>query len=565
MALELRKKNGKFLPFFYGRYYIQSKAKVINTGVRWQGTPPQSMKDPGDEAFEQSRQKAESILYRRRDEAKEQSARANRPPIHWTTPPPDASKRDTPLNHLLTDSNNSPLYRRIHTAKWEKWKRGVLSAFLEWATAREITTVRQIDRPATEAYIAHLHAPDAKGRMRTAKTIRSMKTVLALSLAPFLLDGTENPFKQIHVDTRDGDRTFSRAPLDAKEIERLLAAAKDDPLAYDLIVTGLSTGLRRGDVCRLRWENVNLRQGVLSLTTSKTQASLYLPILPKLKEVLERRINARPLGEVFVFPEAEKLLRENPGGITWRIKKAFTLAFAPSDNTGKLKKLSREKLRASLGDIIRTVQAADMPSIRRRRMISLLHAYAEGRVNRKTRNELGISRGTQTNLLRDAERLSGHNFLPDTLKGVRGISAAMKEITQTRREIGVRAASKYDFHALRTSFVTLAINGGISIDKLRALTGHKTVDIVLKHYFKPKGTDVANDLEKALPGILTKADHTPISTPSPFSPVVAQPQETQHILGHPNVDTITPPTLQQTLDLILSLAPEERAFLKTHL
>jgi integrase len=595
MALELRKKNGKLLPFFYGRYYTLNKAKVINTGVRWQGTPPHSMRDAGDEAFEQSRQKAGTVLRRRRDEAKEQTARAARPPVHWTSPPLDTARRDAPLDRLLAVTGQ-PLYRRACSRTWEKWKRGVLSDFLAWAAVRGVATVRQIDRAVTEAYIAHLHAPDAKGRSRTAKTIRTMKTVLALALTQLLPEGGENPFKLIHIDPRDGDRVFSRVPLDAKEIERLLAAAQDDPVAHDLIVTGLSTGLRRGDVCRLRWENVNLRQGVLSLLTSKTQASLYLPILPKLKEVLERRIRVRQTGEVFVFPEAEKLLRENPGGITWRIKKIFTLAFAPPGNTGHLRKLSREKLRASLGDAVRAVQAADMPPARRRRMIALLHAYAEGRASSQMREELGVSRGTLTNLLREAERLSGLRFLPGTLKGVRGITAAMKEVTQTRRDIGVRAASKYDFHALRTSFVTLAINGGISIDKLRALTGHKTVDIVLKHYFKPKGTDVADDLEKALPNILTKAgararepgERTPDAAPETQNSELPEGEGQTPDIGNPlcrpgapcNSDALSlePGTpllrsvlgvqcsaFQQVLDLLPSLSLEERILLKAHL
>jgi integrase len=572
MALELRRKNGRILPFFYGRYYTLNKAKVINTGVRWQGTPPRSMRDAGDEAFEQSRQKAEAVLRRRRDEAKEQTARAARPPVHWASPPPDMSRRDMPLSRLLAATVH-PLYRRACSRSWEKWKRGVLSDFLEWAAGRGLATVRQVDRAVTEAYISHLHAPDAKGRTRTAKTIRTMKTVLAMALSQLLPEGGENPFKLIHIDSRDGDRVFSRVPLDAKEIERLLTAAKDDLLAHDLIVTGLSTGLRRGDVCRLRWENVNLRQGVLTLLTSKTQANLYLPILPKLREVLERRIGMRQTGEVFVFPEAENLLRENPGGITWRIKKVFTLAFAPSDNTGKLRKQSRDKLRASLGDAVRAVQTAEMPPARRRRMIALLHAYAEGRASRQIQDELGVSRGTLTNLLREAERLSGLRFLPGTLKGVRGITAAMKEITQTRRDIGVRAASKYDFHALRTSFVTLAINGGISIDKLRALTGHKTVDIVLKHYFKPKGTDVANDLEKALPGILTKvlppSEAPGAAAPPPgalFSHIMTCEKEAEPVPGQTDLrgDPV-PSAFQQVWELILSLPSEERALLKERL
>jgi integrase len=432
MSIELRKKNGKLLPFFYGRYHIQNKARVINTGVRWQGAPPVSMRDPGDDDFERSRRKAESVLRRRRDEAQNDHRRNVRPlPVYWTSPDPRMSKRDTPLHQILASAEH-PLYRRGGSPSWEKWKHRVLADFVAWASDNGIRTVSQVNRAATEAYIVFLHTPDEKGRTRTVKTIRTKKMVLALALSYLLPKDEENPFKMIHVDPREGDRIFNRVPLDVKEVERLLEAADSDTLASDLIVSALSTGLRRGDVCRLRWDSVNLQQNVLSLVTSKTRACLYLPILPKLRDVLKCRSLARQDGDLFVFPEAETLLRENPGGVTWRIKRVFTRAFA-----------------------------------------------APGQIRRD------------------------------------GITATIKAVTRTQRHIGVHAASKYDFHALRTTFVTLAINGGISIDKLRALTGHKTVDIVLKHYFKPKGTDVADDLEKALPSVLTKHKARTVGTPPP--------------------------------------------------
>lgn len=458
MAIELRKKNGKLLPFLYGRYYIQSRAKVINTGVRWQGTPPLSMRHQGDKAFEHSRQKAAVILQRHRSAAKEQARQAQSLSIHWTNPEQHVLRRDMPLRQLLTLVEH-PLYRRNCSTSWAQWKNGVLSCFIAWATERGVTSVRQVNRAVAAAYIMHLHTPDEKGRTRTAKTIRMMKTVLALSLSQALPSGEENPFKALQIDPRKGDRTFNRVPLDAEEVERLLNAAQSDPMAFDLIVTGLSTGLRRGDVCRLRWSSINLNQNVLTLVTAKTQASLYLPILSRLREVLKRRALTRQQGDIFVFPEAETLLRENPGGVTWRIKKAFTRAFAAPGQTEK------------------------------------------------------------------------------------GLADAIKAVTQTQRRVGLRAASKYDFHALRTTFVTLAINGGISMDKLRALTGHKTVDIVLKHYFKPKGTDVAGDLKKALPNILTA--NKPTRAAIPTVPPAA-----------PCTDSV-----QQALNLLLTLTPDEQKVL----
>jgi integrase len=56
---------------------------------------------------------------------------------------------------------------------------------------------------------------------------------------------------------------INRQPLDAKEIERLLEAARVDPLIFDSLSPDFQRGVRRGDVCALRWESVNLKAGVL--------------------------------------------------------------------------------------------------------------------------------------------------------------------------------------------------------------------------------------------------------------------------------------------------------------
>ena len=84
--------------------------------------------------------------------------------------------------------------------------------------------------------------------------------------------------------------------------------------------------------------------------------------------------------------------------------------------------------------------------------------------------------------------------------------AAIEQVTLQERKCGFYRASVRDFHSLRTTFVTLAINGGIPIDKLRVLTGHRTVDMVLRHYYKPRGADLAADLAKALPKVIVRGE-----------------------------------------------------------
>ena len=52
--------------------------------------------------------------------------------------------------------------------------------------------------------------------------------------------------------------------LTPEEIQRLLIQAKEDS-CYELLLLELSTGLRRGEICALQWNDLNLRTGELRI------------------------------------------------------------------------------------------------------------------------------------------------------------------------------------------------------------------------------------------------------------------------------------------------------------
>jgi hypothetical protein len=104
------------------------------------------------------------------------------------------------------------------------------------------------------------------------------------------------------------------------------------------------------------------------------------------------------------------------------------------------------------------------------------------------------------------------------------MNAAIRDVTRTARAVGLKAASKYDFHGLRTTFVTLALNAGVGVDKLKALTGHHTVETVMRHYFKPRGTDARNELRAALPASLTETATLPEAKADPVATLAVQLQ-----------------------------------------
>jgi integrase len=76
------------------------------------------------------------------------------------------------------------------------------------------------------------------------------------------------------------------------------------------------------------------------------------------------------------------------------------------------------------------------------------------------------------------------------------------EIHETRPN-GKRRASVRDFHSFRVTWVTLALSAGVPLEIVQKVTGHKTIEIVLKHYFQPGREDFRKALEAALPKLLT--------------------------------------------------------------
>jgi integrase len=66
-----------------------------------------------------------------------------------------------------------------------------------------------------------------------------------------------------------------------------------------------------------------------------------------------------------------------------------------------------------------------------------------------------------------------------------------------------------DFHSFRVTWVTLALTAGVPLELVQKVTGHKTTDIVLRHYFQPGREDFRRALQSAMPKLLTNGHKSP--------------------------------------------------------
>lgn len=129
-----------------------------------------------------------------------------------------------------------------------------------------------------------------------------------------------NPFGKIV--TKDQE-TIHRKPFTAEELRAIADVVKNDPIMRPLIVVGVCTAMRRGDACLLKWEDVDLKNGFVTVKTSKTGETVEIPMLPMLRAELE----IRPKAEIgYVFPTLADMYKKNPDGINWRLGKVFEAA-----------------------------------------------------------------------------------------------------------------------------------------------------------------------------------------------------------------------------------------------
>ncbi len=109
------------------------------------------------------------------------------------------------------------------------------------------------------------------------------------------------------LDALDTSSSTGRLPFTWEEIAKLAKAATSDDWR-GLILFGAFTGLRLGDVSRLKWSAVDLAEGTLRLIPAKTKRKkreICIPLHPELKSFLEEHPSADD-ADAPVFPSLAK-------------------------------------------------------------------------------------------------------------------------------------------------------------------------------------------------------------------------------------------------------------------
>lgn len=83
-------------------------------------------------------------------------------------------------------------------------------------------------------------------------------------------------------------------------------------------------------------------------------------------------------------------------------------------------------------------------------------------------------------------------------------TAGFDAVRKKERKDGKNKGSVKDFHSFRVTWITLALSAGVPLEIVRRVTGHKTTDVVLKHYFRPGREEFRKTITSAMPKLLTQ-------------------------------------------------------------
>lgn len=515
MLLLKTKPNGDLRPLWYGRFRLDGKIRETPL-CRWKGKPPASEKayDEGNRAFEDSRKVAEKMLEEfiegRRSEADKTAMVERIYRAKYEKRGPREKRRHTigaaKIADLYEIWKDRPRKKRPTVGR-DAVARNIFAKFADYLkrTAPRTTETASLRKEHVDGYLAEVEAEGVSARTWNGHLQMLRGTILRA-----------DPYAEINRHLKEkpakDEATAHRTPFTADELERVFAAAAErDPLIHGLIVTAACTALRRGDVARLRWSSVDLKAGYVTVKTSKTGEDVEIPIFPPLRTVLESIHRRGP----FVFPEAEKIYRRAPDSLDRRLQAVLADAgfVRPLRNpkASEFEKADPEEITEAVES---AMDEAGWTEKRRTKAREILQRHLAGEPGRQIAAGLAISPGAVSTYLHDLEGLTSKAIVSEPAADEPDPSAlTVGEINpEAPRK---RRPSLKGWHSFRTTWTTLALAAGVPLEIVARVTGHRTVEIVSKNYFRPGREQFRKALSENMPRALV-GDGTGEAKPDPL-------------------------------------------------
>jgi integrase len=320
------KKSGS--PYWYARYRVKGRDVTRSTGTasrrdaeallkRWRAA------DRGGEDVEDAFQALLTSIERR-----EKSAGGD---------PQELERAQTQRRRMAAELLQRNRERMSLADAWQAWvdapkkrdpRQKTLDdyhvywrTFTAWASQAGIEWMHEVTPRLAEEYGAHL-----KGNKAAPRTFRGHVFFLR-ALFRTLRNRAgmiENPFDAIPLVELQIE---SRRELSADEIAKVVGNASG--ALRVMLAVGLFTGLRLGDVARLRWASIDFAKAMISVVPGKTARKgkrVTIPLHAALaKTLLEWRARL-PDGTDHVFPDETVVYERDPAAVSKQIQRIFEAA-----------------------------------------------------------------------------------------------------------------------------------------------------------------------------------------------------------------------------------------------
>lgn len=501
MALELkRKKDGSLRSrYWYGRYEINGKKYCANLDVPVDGAVPLNLRladDELDPVFLESRKEAQKSLERHMREARSgKSAAVLARKVYEI----EAGNMldDAKLTELVERWEAIPR-RRQPCKKYLDTGKRIVSRFVEFVAQRypNLKKAGQVTPDVAMAFMRFESERKLSGRTWNVSLtiLKGLFTHLQKTLGLIF-----NPFSAI---TSRLNESVPREPFTQDDLNAILESSKSDPALRPVIITAICTAMRRGDCCLLKWKHVDLKAGFIAVKTAKTGEVVEIPILP----MLHAELSALPRNGAYVFPEIASAYQRCTDNINRRLSEILEkVGFVDSKKVDRAKKLAGKVLPAVSSERLlelglKAIDEARMSDGKRDRMRDCFKRYHAGQSVPVISRELNLGRGTVSDLLNELEGKIKVAIIR------RPVITLPAQIRGEQRTVGegkrLRRVSVKGWHSFRTTWITMALSAGVPEELVRRVSGHTTVDVVRKHYFRPGREQFRAALAAAMPNVL---------------------------------------------------------------
>lgn len=221
-----------------------------------------------------------------------------------------------PISEAFKTYSTKPKKRNPSVEQLKRY-RSYFNRFTNWLSDEypDLKYVNEINHQVVDKYMTHLWSDNLSENTynKHLTFFRSMFNSISINAAL-----NENVWKKIDKLQLNAKH---KEPLSLKQFYDVVQLA--DGEMHLLLLIGFYTGLRLGDCCLLKWEEIDFENSLISIQTSKTKSDLTLFIHPSLREML---LYSRNNGSIYVLRKIQSSYSTSPTNITNRVKRLFEKA-----------------------------------------------------------------------------------------------------------------------------------------------------------------------------------------------------------------------------------------------